>query len=68
VAIADFAAIAVTASNFTLAENQCGTALLVGMINVRAGEGTRTLNVKLGKLALYQLSYARIGSKDSGII
>jgi hypothetical protein len=26
----------------------------------RAGEGTRTLDIQLGKLALYQLSYARI--------
>ena len=25
----------------------------------RAGEGTRTLDIQLGKLALYQLSYAR---------
>jgi hypothetical protein len=24
-----------------------------------AGEGTRTLDIQLGKLALYQLSYAR---------
>ena len=27
--------------------------------NQRAGEGTRTLDIQLGKLALYQLSYAR---------
>ena len=27
--------------------------------NTRAGEGTRTLDIQLGKLALYQLSYAR---------
>ncbi len=27
--------------------------------NRRAGEGTRTLDIQLGKLALYQLSYAR---------
>jgi hypothetical protein len=27
--------------------------------NARAGEGTRTLDIQLGKLALYQLSYAR---------
>ena len=26
----------------------------------KAGEGTRTLDIQLGKLALYQLSYARI--------
>ena len=25
----------------------------------KAGEGTRTLDIQLGKLALYQLSYAR---------
>jgi len=27
--------------------------------NEKAGEGTRTLDIQLGKLALYQLSYAR---------
>jgi hypothetical protein len=27
-----------------------------------AGEGTRTLDIDLGKVALYQLSYARIKS------
>jgi hypothetical protein len=26
---------------------------------LKAGEGTRTLDIQLGKLALYQLSYAR---------
>jgi len=26
----------------------------------RAGEGTRTLDINLGKVALYQLSYTRI--------
>ena len=31
----------------------------------RAGEGTRTLDIQLGKLALYQLSYARGPSKSS---
>lgn len=29
-----------------------------------AGEGTRTLDIKLGKLALYQLSYARVAVGD----
>ena len=27
---------------------------------VRAGDGTRTRDIKLGRLALYQLSYSRI--------
>ena len=27
--------------------------------NARAGEGIRTLDINLGKVALYQLSYAR---------
>jgi hypothetical protein len=31
-----------------------------GLLLQRAGEGTRTLDIQLGKLALYQLSYARI--------
>ena len=26
----------------------------------KAGEGTRTLNIQLGRLTLYQLSYARV--------
>ena len=30
-----------------------------GMNSEEAGEGTRTLDIQLGKLALYQLSYAR---------
>ena len=33
--------------------------------NTRAGEGTRTLDIQLGKLALYQLSYARERPKSS---
>jgi hypothetical protein len=28
---------------------------------IRAGNGARTRDIKLGKLALYQLSYARNG-------
>jgi hypothetical protein len=35
----------------------------------KAGEGTRTLDIQLGKLALYQLSYARrsvVSAGDSG--
>ena len=28
--------------------------------NVRAGDGTRTHDVQLGKLAFYQLNYARV--------
>ena len=31
----------------------------LGRDKTRAGEGTRTLDIQLGKLALYQLSYAR---------
>ena len=31
----------------------------LGRDTKRAGEGTRTLDIQLGKLALYQLSYAR---------
>ena len=27
---------------------------------VRAGDGTRTRDIKLGRLALYQLSYSRV--------
>ena len=27
---------------------------------IGAGEGTRTLDINLGKVALYQLSYARV--------
>ena len=30
---------------------------------VRAGEGIRTLDINLGKVALYQLSYARDSDK-----
>ena len=29
------------------------------MVTVQAGEGVRTLDIQLGKLALYQLSYTR---------
>lgn len=29
-----------------------------------AGEGTRTLDPKLGKLVLYQLSYARFANRN----
>jgi hypothetical protein len=32
---------------------------------VRAGDGARTRDLKLGRLALYQLSYSRIGGKPS---
>ena len=28
----------------------------------RAGKGSRTLDIDLGKVALYQLSYSRVGS------
>gem|GEM_PF-2769509 len=28
---------------------------------IKAGKGTRTLDIQLGKLTLYQLSYARSG-------
>ena len=30
---------------------------------MRAGEGTRTLDIQLGKLTLYQLSYTRKGER-----
>ncbi len=30
-----------------------------GVPYFKAGEGTRTLDIQLGKLTLYQLSYAR---------
>jgi hypothetical protein len=30
-----------------------------------AGEGTRTLDIQLGRLALYQLSYSRSPGKDT---
>ena len=33
-----------------------------------AGEGTRTLDTELGKLVLYQLSYARPDPDDDGMI
>lgn len=33
---------------------------IVGKPFEEAGEGTRTLDIQLGKLALYQLSYARM--------
>lgn len=29
-----------------------------------AGEGTRTLDINLGKVALYQLSYTRVAKED----
>ncbi len=32
-----------------------------------AGEGTRTLDINLGKVALYQLSYTRRVAKNLGI-
>lgn len=32
-----------------------------GSIYFRAGKGSRTLDIDLGKVALYQLSYSRIG-------
>ncbi len=32
---------------------------LCGLLERRAGEGTRTLDINLGKVALYQLSYTR---------
>ena len=33
-----------------------------GSIYFRAGKGSRTLDIDLGKVALYQLSYSRMGS------
>ena len=30
-----------------------------GVVATKAGKGTRTLDIQLGKLTLYQLSYAR---------
>ena len=33
-----------------------------GSIYFRAGKGSRTLDIDLGKVALYQLSYSRVGS------
>ena len=32
--------------------------------SIRAGDGTRTRDIKLGRLALYQLSYSRIKKSD----
>ncbi len=32
---------------------------------IKAGERTRTVNIQLGRLTLYQLSYARLGRDDS---
>ncbi len=32
----------------------------------RAGDGTRTRDINLGKVALYQLSYARFNGLDDG--
>ena len=36
-------------------------------VTSKAGEGTRTVDIQLGKLALYQLSYARTGRVLAGI-
>lgn len=36
-----------------------GQARLEAAPRIGAGEGTRTLGINLGKVALYQLSYAR---------
>src|SRR5712671_2273200 len=33
---------------------------LPGTVTLRAGDGTRTRDIKLGRLALYQLSYSRV--------
>ena len=33
---------------------------ICGLLGSGAGEGTRTLDINLGKVALYQLSYTRI--------
>jgi hypothetical protein len=30
---------------------------------IKAGDGTRTRDIQLGKLTLYQLSYTRVGSE-----
>ena len=37
----------------------CGTTRHDAATCDKAGEGTRTLNIQLGRLTLYQLSYAR---------
>jgi hypothetical protein len=34
-----------------------------GFLSHRAGDGTRTHDVQLGKLAFYQLNYARVPTK-----
>jgi hypothetical protein len=33
-------------------------------LTLRAGDGTRTRDIKLGRLALYQLSYSRMTKKS----
>jgi len=32
-----------------------------------AGEGTRTLDINLGKVALYQLSYTRVRDEEDSL-
>jgi hypothetical protein len=42
-----------------------GPGLLFVRVNLKAGDGARTRDLELGKLTLYQLSYAReIRDKD----
>ena len=48
---------------------QTGTQLCVRQgIIAKAGEGTRTLDIQLGKLTLYQLSYTRCFNAQYSII
>ena len=37
---------------------------LPGAVTLRAGDGTRTRDIKLGRLALYQLSYSRVATNS----
>ena len=62
---------------WTALQNPRGSFLAAALLNgklprgvrlrIGAGEGTRTLDIDLGKVTLYQLSYAReVGREDSG--
>ena len=41
----------------------CGLASNPNVVEVRADDGSRTRDLELGKLALYQLSYVRKGGR-----
>ena len=61
-------AFAVVSGEFRVRRRPSGSGGLTGsaLRSLSAGDGARTRDIKLGKLALYQLSYSRIWFPLSG--